>query len=74
MHQNLVQAGKRLALTHYQEQARIATLERERDELAEALGKAQDLRPQLLIDLHYVPECVLMFCNQARAALSKVSA
>src|SRR4029077_20128526 len=38
----------------------------------EALEKANDLRPALLNQLHYVPECVLWYCNQARAALERM--
>lgn len=34
---------KRLALTHYTEQARIATLEQQRDELAAALRASLDI-------------------------------
>lgn len=46
--------------------------EKQRDELAEALRKAEDLRPLLVKELDYVPEGVLAFCNQARDALAKL--
>ena len=54
--------------------ALLAELDRmraEKSELVRVLEKAQDLRPALLAQLHYVPECVLGYCNMARAALSK---
>ena len=47
-------------------------LRQQRDELAEALRKADALRPILLGQLGYVPEPILRFCNQARAVLAKV--
>lgn len=41
--------------------------------LREVLQSAQELRIKLLGQLGYVPECVLDFCNKARAALAPVS-
>ena len=37
------------------------------------LEQAQDLRPALLAQLHYVPECVLGYCNMARAVLEELT-
>ena len=47
-------------------------LERDRGELIEILDQAQDLRPILLVQIHYVPECVLNFCNAASALLARM--
>lgn len=47
------------------------SLRAENQRLREALSGADPLRPVLLKQLGYVPECVLWFCNQARAALSR---
>lgn len=41
----------------------------ERPKLLALLAEAQDMRPTLLKQLGYVPECVLDFCNKARAAV-----
>ena len=40
--------------------------------LSEALQAAQELRPTLLRQYGAVPECVLDYCNSARAALAKL--
>lgn len=54
---------KRLALTHYEEQARIAMLEQQRDELAAALRDAAES-----LDFYGAkPEA-----EEARAALAKI--
>ena len=49
-----------------------AKQELERDELICALQTAQNLRPLLLRQLGYVPECVLTYCNEARALLKRL--
>lgn len=49
-------------------------LESDRARLIEALGKAQALRQKLLAQCHVVPECVLEFCNEARALLRELEA
>jgi len=43
-------------------------------ELAAVLQSAAVLRPKLLTQYGAVPECVLDFCNRARAALAKARA
>jgi hypothetical protein len=40
-------------------------------EMREVLQSAQELRPKLLAQYQAVPECVLGFCNRARAILAK---
>ena len=50
---------------------RCIKLESDRAKLVEALREAEVLRPKLLKDFGYVPEYVLEFCNQARAAVSR---
>ena len=49
----------------------LATLRVQRDELLAACEAAQSLRPALLKQLGYVPECVLEFCNLARTVTTK---
>ena len=47
-------------------------LESQREQIAalrEALEEAQKMRPMLLRQYQAVPECVLAYCNVARAAL-----
>ena len=54
-----------------QDNARIAhEAIRQRDELRAILQSAQELRPKLLAQYGAVPECVLDFCNRARAAIA----
>jgi len=43
----------------------------ERDELIALLEMAQTLRPTLLAKYGAVPECVLDYCNKARALLAR---
>jgi hypothetical protein len=50
-------------------EARLECLYRENVRLRAILANADGLRPALLRHQQYVPECVLDFCNQARAAL-----
>ena len=47
-------------------------LRSEREELIAMLAKAQELRPRLLRLWQTVPECVLEFCNEARALLGRL--
>lgn len=67
------------ALTTDEQYNFARNLECQRDELqakceglVAALRRANDLRPMLLLQYGAVPECVLEFCNQARAALAKM--
>ena len=46
-------------------------LEAENLRLREALAGAGPLRPALLKQLGYVPECVLNYCNAVRAILKR---
>lgn len=59
-----------MALAEYKESIR-AELTKELDKRTTTLRKANDLRPILLKQLGYVPEPVLMFCNEVRAVLPK---
>ena len=53
--------------------AECRRLRAEEARLVALLATAQALRPSLLKDYGAVPECVLDFCNRARAALSGAS-
>lgn len=47
-------------------------VERDRAELIEVLRSSQELRFKLIRQYGAVPECVLDFCNNARALLSRL--
>lgn len=64
--------AKHQALTHYQEQARIATLEQQRNELAEAL---RNMLETFSLRTGYGPDASakrLQAKKQARAALARI--
>lgn len=54
-------------------QDRQALIE-ENEKLRSVLQQSQALRPALLVQYGAVPECVLDFCNRARAAVTKARA
>ena len=64
------EAARPAAPTMLEEHDRLLA---ENERLRATLQLAQAMRPSLLKDYGAVPECVLDFCNRARAALAKTT-